>query len=62
MNASTEASEFELALSSYQNGAPLPQVIASFKEITQQAPRQSAGWTCLAWLQLLNGEPQDALH
>ena len=62
MNATNGASTFEQALSSYQNGAPLPQVIASFKEITQQAPRQAAGWTCLAWLQLLNAEVEDALH
>ena len=42
---------FEQALQSYQDGAPLPEVIDSFITITQQEPRLSAGWTCLAWLQ-----------
>ena len=27
-----------------------------------RAPRQSAGWTCLAWLQLLCDLPEDALR
>ena len=32
-----------------------------FLAITAQAPRQSAAWTCLAWLQLLLDQPQAAL-
>jgi hypothetical protein len=37
-------------------------VIASFQTITQQEPRLSAGWTCLAWLQLLDNQAQTALR
>ncbi|MFN7872608.1 MAG: hypothetical protein ACK5QQ_10505, partial [Cyanobacteriota bacterium] len=50
------------ALQRYQEGAPLDEVIASFLEITRQEPRLSAGWTCLAWLQLLDDQPQEALR
>ena len=60
--ASQEASLFEQALTSYQQGAPLEEVIASFLQITRQEPRLSAGWTCLAWLQLLDNQPQAALR
>jgi predicted Zn-dependent protease len=62
-DAVTEApSLFEEALQRYQEGAPLPEVIDSFLTITQQEPRLSAGWTCLAWLQLLDNQPQVALR
>ena len=62
-DAVTEApSLFEQALQSYQDGAPLPEVIDSFITITQQEPRLSAGWTCLAWLQLLDNQPQAAMR
>ena len=53
---------FEQALASYQQGVPLEEVIASFLQITRQEPRLSAGWTCLAWLQLLDQQPQAALR
>ena len=53
---------FEQALQRYQEGAPLPEVIDSFLTITHQEPRLSAGWTCLAWLQLLDQQPQAALR
>lgn len=53
---------FEQALQRYQEGAPLEEVIASFLEITRQEPRLSAGWTCLAWLQLLDTQPQAGLR
>lgn len=53
---------FEQALQRYQEGAPLPEVIDSFLTITQQEPRLSAGWTCLAWLQLLLDQPRAALQ
>ncbi len=57
-----ETSLFEQALQRYQEGAPLEEVIASFLEITRQEPRLSAGWTCLAWLQLLDNQPQAGLR
>ncbi|MFM8259994.1 MAG: hypothetical protein ACKOE9_05130 [Vulcanococcus sp.] len=53
---------FEQALARYQEGAPLEEVIDSFLQITRQDPRLSAGWTCLAWLQLLDNQPQAALR
>ena len=62
MTATDAPSLFEQALQGYHDGAPLPEVIASFQHITQQEPRLSAGWTCLAWLQLLDDQPQEALR
>ena len=59
---SQETSLFEQALQRYQEGAPLEEVISSFLEITRQEPRLSAGWTCLAWLQLLDNQPQAGLR
>jgi predicted Zn-dependent protease len=56
------ASLFEQALQRYQDGSPLAEVLVSFELITQQEPRLSAGWTCLAWLQLLVDQPQQALR
>jgi len=60
-SASPEASLFEQAIGRYNAGAPVQELIGEFIAITEQAPRQSAGWTCLAWLQLLNNEPIAAL-
>ena len=61
-DAVTEApSLFEEAISRYNAGAPVDELIGDFLTITEQSPRQSAGWTCLAWLQLLNHEPLAAL-
>ncbi|UPM49678.1 hypothetical protein MY494_10090 [Synechococcus sp. A10-1-5-1] len=62
MTATDAPSQFEQALKSYNEGAPLSEVIASFLQITQQDPRLSAGWTCLAWLQLLDNQAQTALR
>jgi predicted Zn-dependent protease len=53
---------FDQAISRYNAGAPAGELIADFLAITQQTPRQSAGWTCLAWLQLLDGQPLEALR
>jgi predicted Zn-dependent protease len=63
MTASSPASSaFEQALSRYNAGVDPAELIPEFEAITRQAPRQSAGWTCLAWLQLLAGHPIDALR
>lgn len=59
--AAQEPSLFAEAIGRYNAGAPVGELIADFLAITEQAPRQSAGWTCLAWLQLLNAEPLAAL-
>jgi predicted Zn-dependent protease len=63
MTASSSASPaFDEALSRYNSGANPAELISEFEAITRQSPRQSAGWTCLAWLQLLAGQPLDALR
>lgn len=59
---STEESLFEQAMARYQNGAPAAELLDDFITITEAAPRQSAGWTCLAWLQLLCDQPEAALR
>ena len=51
---------FEQAIGRYNAGAPVNELIGDFLTITEQSPRQSAGWTCLAWLQLLADHPLDA--
>ena len=60
--ASEEASLFDQAISRYQQGAAPEEVIDDFLRITAQQPRLSAGWTCLAWLQLLLDQPHAALR
>ncbi len=52
---------FENAMSRYQAGEDANSLIKDFKIITNSSPNQSAGWTCLAWLQLLCDQPFDAL-
>ena len=58
----TFESRFDAAIARYQQGGPSAELIGEFQAITEQAPRQSAGWTCLAWLQLLEGQAADALR
>ncbi|MEB3317742.1 MAG: hypothetical protein VKO39_06340 [Cyanobacteriota bacterium] len=52
---------FTQALERYRQGTPPEDLIEDFLQITAQAPGQSAGWTCLAWLQLLLDQPQAAI-
>ena len=58
----SEDSLFEQAMARYQAGADAAEVLPDFLQITETAPRQSAGWTCLAWLQLLCDQPEEALR
>lgn len=60
MTASQD-SLFDQAISRYQQGAAPEEVIDAFLSITARSPRQSSAWTCLAWLQLLLDQPEDAL-
>ncbi|MCS5697462.1 hypothetical protein NZK32_00160 [Cyanobium sp. FGCU-52] len=53
---------FDQAITRYQQGAAPEELIDDFLTITAQSPRQSAGWTCLAWLQLLLDQPRTALQ
>ncbi|NDD43880.1 MAG: hypothetical protein EBZ29_09570 [Synechococcaceae bacterium WB9_4xC_028] len=46
----------------YQSGAEASELLDDFIAITNAAPRQSAGWTCLAWLQLLCDQGEEALR
>ncbi len=58
----SQESLFNQAMERYQSGAPVSDVIGDFEAITASTPNQSAGWTCLAWLQLLSDKNQDALR
>ncbi len=53
---------FDNAMSRYQSGEDASELIKEFEKITSLSPNQSAGWTCLAWLQLLCNLNQDALR
>ncbi len=59
---STQDSLFEQAMARYQSGTAAIELIKDFEAITASAPNQSAGWTCLAWLQLLCGHNDAALR
>ena len=59
---SSQESQFEQAMDRYQAGASAAEILPDFLRITESAPRQSAGWTCLAWLQLLCEQPEEALR
>ena len=59
---SSQENLFEQAMSRYQAGADAVEILPLFVRITEAAPRQSAGWTCLAWLQLLCNQPDEALR
>jgi len=62
LETSDDSSLFEQAIGRYQAGAPAGEVIGDFFTITRQQPNQAAGWTCLAWLLLLDNQPLDALR
>jgi hypothetical protein len=59
---SAQESRFDAAMRRYQDGAPPEEVIDDFLAITSQSPRLAAGWTCLAWLQLLLDQPAAAMQ
>jgi predicted Zn-dependent protease len=60
--AASHETLFDQAIERYRSGAAPAEVIDDFLAITAQAPRQSSGWTCLAWLQLLMERPDAALQ
>ena len=57
-----DESLFDNAMARYQSGEDASKLINDFEKITNISPNQSAGWTCLAWLQLLCNEKQNALR
>ena len=57
-----EESLFDQAMSRYQSGETALDLINEFETITSTYPNQAAGWTCLAWLQLLCDQNDAALR
>ena len=53
---------FENAMARYESGEAAISLIEDFEKITNSSPNQSSGWTCLAWLQLLCNQNQNALR
>ena len=52
--------QFEAGLKRYQDGEPIETLIPTFKELSAQAPKNSAIYTCLSWLYLLAEKPNAA--
>ncbi|MDJ0897678.1 MAG: tetratricopeptide repeat protein [Xenococcus sp. MO_188.B8] len=52
---------FEQGLEKYQAGEKAEDLIPTFQEICDRDPKNSAAWTCLAWLYMLVEQPQKAL-
>ncbi len=59
---SSEENLFNNAMTRYQSGASATEIIKDFEKITSSSPNSAAGWTCLAWLQLLCERNKDALY
>ncbi len=59
---SNHSSLFDEAMDRYQSGIEASELIEDFETITSTTPNQAAGWTCLAWLQLLCNKNEDALR
>ena len=53
--------EFNAALSRYEAGEDLLNLVDDFKKIINQIPNHFAAWTCLAWLYLLLRNNNEAL-
>ncbi len=58
---SSQESLFDKAMARYEAGEKAIDLIGDFEVITATTPNQSAGWTCLAWLQLLCNQNEAAL-
>lgn len=52
--------QFEAGLNRYQAGESVDTLIPTFKELCEQAPKNSAIYTCLSWLYLLADKPKSA--
>lgn len=51
---------FESGYERYKAGESAKTLIPVFKDICDRAPKNSAAWTCLAWLYLLDNQPTPA--
>ena len=54
-------SDFNAALSRYQDGQELIPIAKEFQKIIQQIPHHFASWTCLSWVQRLLKNNHEAL-
>jgi len=54
----TVESLFDEALERYKAGTEPAELIPVFKEICDRAPQNSAAWTCLSWLYMLDDKPK----
>lgn len=52
---------FDQGLEKYQAGEKAENLIPTFQEVCDRDPKNSAAWTCLAWLYMLVDQPQKAL-
>ncbi len=59
--AETLNDTFDTAIKRYQDGESAAQLIPVFQEICAQAPKMNSAWTCLAWLYLLEKQPENAV-
>ena len=53
--------EFNSALSRYRSGDDINKIAGEFRNIINKIPNHFAAWTCLAWLQLLQKNNEEAL-
>lgn len=51
---------FDTGLERYKAGEPVDSLIPLFKELCDRSPKNSAAWTCLAWLYLLDNKASSA--
>ena len=58
----TEDNLFDAAMARYQSGVSAKDLIRDFEIIASKSPNNAASWTCLAWLQLLCGQSEEALR
>jgi predicted Zn-dependent protease len=61
MMAETLNDTFDNAIKSYQDGESIDKLIPVFQDICAQAPKMNSAWTCLAWLYLLDKQPENAV-
>lgn len=54
----TVESIFDEALERYKSGTDAAELIPVFKDICDRAPQNSAAWTCLSWLYMLEDKPK----
>lgn len=52
---------FDEGIQRYKNGESADTLIPVFKEVCDRAPKNSAAWTCLSWLYLLEDKDSSAL-